>query len=251
MELKESVKEKIRDHLKKMNEALAEARKALEAGDCTKALEKIQAAADEKHLAISDLPDVPLTQKISIPFFPIYDVFTEIDRLVKMAYFAVVVAKGALKVDAVHKPGDYIPSLSELIDELMANLITKYKDLPSEALDIINKLLDALVKIRKTIRDGDFSKVEPLGDDLFWQPHDVKIEFLKFVGKDIGLDDIYARFVALDDLLLGLVGGMTATRDAGKSDAPLAKSDTEAWIKAIGNIESRKKELEGKFAKSE
>src|SRR5882724_1594673 len=123
MELTDAMKEKIGEHLDQMNKDLDAARKVIEDGDFEGAIKSLKDAAEAKHLAISNLPDVPLTPKGSVPFFPIYDVFSETDRFVNELYFAVLNAMKAVPKTGCPDPSDYLGKLSELIEELMRNLI--------------------------------------------------------------------------------------------------------------------------------
>jgi hypothetical protein len=247
MKLTDEAKKKITAHLTKVNAELKLARTAVEAGDVKSAMEHIIEAADAKHLGISELPNVPLSPRHDLPFYAIYDLFSDIDHLVSELHHAILVVQGVLsKTSGLLEPGDFLGKLSELIEELMRNFIMKYKNVDSAALDIINELIEALVKIRKLVRDKDFTGVHAFGEDIFDSPRELKLKFLEATGGDIKLDDLYKKFYWLDVDLTLLVKVMERSKTGDEWAAPKA-DQAKNLMAQIEGLEKLKTELEQMF----
>lgn len=232
MELTEEIKKKIREHLKTTNEALAKARALVENGKYKEAADAVHDAADAKHLAIFNMPDILLGDGVSIPFSNIYDVFSEVDRVVNDSILKFLFT-GELPEGALAK-------LAEDIETLFINILYKYKNVNSTALDLLDKVVELLTKIKKKMKEKDIHDPDLyLIDDL----HAAKRLFLDEVGGEVKLYHIYYRFETIDLQLFGLFQDLMQG-DVKPSEEELMKKGTLEWI---DSLEIDKKELESYF----
>jgi hypothetical protein len=245
MELTDDIKKKVREHLKKVNEHLAEAIKHVEKGEYPEAAKELREAGEEKHLAVSCVPEVPLAPKVQVPFEQIYDLFKDIDEAVPGSIWALRFGKGGVFDAEETKKAqlEYRTRLKNLIDELLANILYKYKNEASPTLNALDDLYHRLRKFLERLQAGDLDGLEY--DDPR-EVRELKKKILDLAGGDIKLSEIYRQFEGLDsafEFAVDVLGWVYRGEDYFWPDDP--KQTLAKWIKAMEK--QKKDELEPLF----
>jgi hypothetical protein len=147
------MKQKILDSLHKVNAHLKDARDHSDKGSFDAAAKDIADAIDEKHLGVTSFPGVEPKSGLTIPFFPIFDLFEELDREARHILDFVNDMHGGRKpkkedVEAL------IAKLKTLADELQYNLLDRYDLAGTTGAYLIQDLIEALKEVAR------------LGDDI-------------------------------------------------------------------------------------
>lgn len=143
------MKKNIQDALKKMNEDIKGAKEQIKVGKYAEAAKTVAGLIDTKHDAVTSFPPIAPKPGVILPFFPIFDLFEEIDREASHILDLLDISKSdAAALDR------YIAKLKVLIEELQRQLIGRPQ--LGEAIDVkfINKIIEELRKLIQQATDG-------------------------------------------------------------------------------------------------
>ena len=119
------MKRTLRERLDAIDSQLEQARDEAERGATADALARIARAIDMKHDALTIFPGVDVRPGVELPFFPVYDVFFDVDQgafLVGQIVASVQATPGAT-ADQIR---ELSARLKNTIDELSVNLLRRF-----------------------------------------------------------------------------------------------------------------------------
>ena len=205
--MKELIEEEIGLIDRWIDEAIKQVGAADSSGqDAGKRLDEAVAAVDEAikrklQRLVTKFPDINVDGKsFSLPFFPIYELFVDIDSLVDqlqariaMDHAGIPLSPGTVSIQTL------IATLKELIRELELNLIKKPWFKGDEVPGILERLR---AKLKRVIEAAErFQRTGEFDPNNFTGVDSRKKDFLDEVSDQISLWDVYSLLVSLDQNL--------------------------------------------------